>query len=60
MSSLREDRARRIRTGSLLTIAVAALTVLCLRRDAATLLVVWTLLSVPVGILVGHCALSED
>jgi hypothetical protein len=41
-------------------VAAAALFLILLPSELRLILTVWTLLSFPIGVLFGHCVLSED
>lgn len=56
----KQGRVRRpIVAGCLLSLTLAAGAVLVIPDVILLIAIVWTGLSVPVGIAVGHCALSE-
>lgn len=46
--------------GLSLAVIIASMLMHLLPLKVAVLLIAWSLLSVPVGIAIGHCALSED
>jgi hypothetical protein len=46
--------------GPILLVAVGACLLQSLPDGVLEFLTAWTLVSVPVGVVIGHCALSED
>lgn len=59
MAILGGRRTGQLCIGSVLSIMLAAFTLSQMPSFLVTLLVLWLLLSVPLGIAVGHCALEE-
>ncbi len=59
MSKNRSIRTRLIYTGWALAVAAVGIAAYRLAPQAANLLALWIIMSVPLGIAVGHCALTE-
>ena len=57
----RHDQSGLVAAAGFLGFIVAAVyAVRILPREVSDLLMAWVVLSFPIGILIGHCALSED
>ncbi|MEI7710419.1 MAG: hypothetical protein WCI94_03240 [Rhodospirillales bacterium] len=59
MSKNGSIRTRLIYTGWVLAVALVGIAAYRWAPHAANLLALWIILSVPLGIAVGHCALNE-
>ncbi|MGD0108717.1 MAG: hypothetical protein ABSC06_32470 [Rhodopila sp.] len=46
--------------GPLILVAVSGVLLYVLSPELLTCLITWALVSVPIGVLVGHCVLSEE
>ena len=57
-----QDRSPRLASiiGPPAAIVAAALVLHLLPREVLAFLTAWILISLPVGVLIGHCVLSED
>ncbi len=55
-----ERPARPLLIGALCLVALAAVILLLMPTLLGAMLALWLLLSIPIGIAVGHCALNGD
>ena len=60
MLSMGDLRTGLFCTGLLLMIVAAACTIQVLPAQLAHVLIFWAVLSLPLGIAVGHCTLNDD
>ena len=55
-----EPRALASLVGPPVLIAIAALMVFALPTEVLMILLAWSVMSFPIGMLIGHCVLSEN
>ena len=60
MPTFWDSRASALGAGSLLMVILAGLMFRVLPVGLANFLTIWTILSLPLGIAIGHCARDED